>query len=277
MAGLLGLLVSTLVAGGAAAAARPRPFAGPEDSVRPAAASATPSAAWPGSTVPALASPQSVPVEGVTSANWSGYVLTGGHYSGVEGTFTVPALRSYVAGSTNCQWVGIDGYGDSSVVQAGVSEVPEGPGQVVVQPWWEAFPGPQIPILTVTVHTGDKVSVAVEKTGAGEWAISLKDQTNGEVFAGDESYSGPARSTEWVVEAELQRSDSRPAPTPLAPYGPAVVFTDIGAGVAQPAQTTLSRLTMVQDGRRVSTPSVLGGGAFSVVSGGAAPSGPAVS
>jgi hypothetical protein len=234
--------------------------------VGPAAASATPSAAGPESSVPALASPPSVPVEGVTSANWSGYVLTGGHYSGVEGTFTVPALRSYIAGSTNCQWVGIDGYGDSSVVQAGVSEVPEGPGQVVLQPWWEAFPAPQIPILTVTVHTGDKVRVTVEKAGAGEWAISLKDQTNGEAFAGDESYSGPALSTEWVVEAEGRGSGT--GPTPLAPYGPAVVFTGIGAAVAQPAQTTLSRLTMVQGGRPVSTPSALASGAFSVVPGG---------
>lgn len=57
--------------------------------------------------------------------NWSGYAVTGGPFTSVSGTFTVP----YITMAATCEqkvseWVGIDGFGpnDSSLIEAGIDE-----------------------------------------------------------------------------------------------------------------------------------------------------------
>ncbi|HXW82095.1 MAG TPA: G1 family glutamic endopeptidase, partial [Acidimicrobiales bacterium] len=97
--------------------------------------------------------------QNAVTTNWSGYVLTAGQYTAINGAFTVPQVTRYVAGSTVSEWVGVDGYGNSSLVQAGVDEIPEGPGKEMVVPWWEVLPSPQVTATGVMVRVGDTVTV----------------------------------------------------------------------------------------------------------------------
>jgi hypothetical protein len=215
-------------------------------------------------TAPGTAPPG--PVEDVQSSNWSGYSSVGGPYTVVKGTFTVPAP---VAGTSPraqvAEWVGVDGTSasDPSLIQAGVDEQadPYSPGGLDVAPWWEILPATATPITTVPVSVGDKVTVTIWQVSGTTWEINLVDDTTGKSFTTlPEKYTGPGSTAEWVVEATSEcRFQCRTAP--LAPYSPAVSFTDLG--MAGP-QKSLDEITMVQGPGTVSTPSAMSADGFKV-------------
>ena len=93
------------------------------------------------------------------------------------------------------------------------------------------------------------------------WEINLTDDTTGESFSTPpEHYTGPGSTAEWVVEATTEcRFQCRTSP--LAPYSPAVTFSDLG--MAGP-QKSLDEITMVQGLGAVSTPSAMAPAGFSV-------------
>ncbi len=215
-------------------------------------------------TTPGAAPPS--PTDNVQSSNWSGYSSVGGSYSVVKGTFTVP---SPVAGTSPraevAEWVGVDGtsVGDPSLIQAGVDEQadPQSPGGLDVSPWWEILPATATPITSVPVSPGDKVTVTIWQVSGTTWEINLVDDTTGKgFFTPPEHYTGPGATAEWVVEATTEcRFQCRTAP--LAPYSPAVTFTDLG--MAGP-QKSLEEITMVQGFGTVSTPSAMTPEGFTV-------------
>ncbi len=207
---------------------------------------ATNTSAPPTTTVPGTVPP--APVSDEQSSNWSGYSSMGGPYTVVKGTFTVP---SPVAGTSPraevAEWVGVDGTSpsDPSLIQAGVDEQadPNSPSGFDYSPWWEILPATATPITTVTVDPGDKVSVTIWEVGASTWEINLVDDTTGDSFSTPpEHYTGPGATAEWVVEATTEcRFECRTSP--LAPYSPAVTFTDLG--MVGP-QKSLDEIAMVQ-------------------------------
>jgi hypothetical protein len=163
------------------------------------------------------------------------------------------------------EWVGVDGWADKSLIQAGVNEVPQKSGGVLVEPWWEVLPAPQKEAAGVVVAVGDRVTVTISKVSGSTWSISLTDDTNRGTFSTEKKYQGRLSSAEWIVEAN-ERADGKP--TQLAHYGPQVSFTKLG--VTGP-QTTAVRVVMDQQGERVSTPSTALQGAMSVSYGSAVP------
>ena len=221
--------------------------------------SAPPTTATPGTTPPA-------PTDNVQSSNWSGYSSVGGPYTVVKGTFTVP---SPVAGTSPraevAEWVGVDGTsaGDPSLIQAGVDEQadPQSPGGLDISPWWEILPATATPITSVSVSPGDTVTVTIWQVSGSTWEINLVDDTTGKgFFTPPEHYTGPGSTAEWVVEATTEcRYQCRTSP--LAPYSPAVSFTDLG--MAGP-QKSLDEITMVQGFGTVSTPSAMSPSGFTV-------------
>ncbi len=202
------------------------------------------------------------------SSNWSGYIELNGPFTSVTGTFSVPSL---VAGTPPndlmSEWVGIDGgNGDSSLIQAGFNESPDpnNANNFFIQPWWEILPSAETYITTVEIRPGDQVTVTLYHFIGTEWAITLTDDTNGETFTTDQTYTGPASTAEWILEALTVGGTV----TPLAPFSPVVTFTDLGfAGSA----TKLQKVVMVQSGGQVSTPSTLDADGFNVAYGGTAP------
>jgi hypothetical protein len=216
-------------------------------------------------TVPTVTGSTESPVP-MDSSNWSGYATSGGPFTEVKGTFTVPGLASGTPGFDQVsEWVGIDGANgnDTALIQAGVDEYPDptNPQSYDVQPWWEILPAAETNITTMTVKVGDSVSVTIWKLTSTTWEINLTDHTNGESFTSPpEQYSGPGSTAEWIVEA-TSRCRARCQTTELAPYSPAVAFSNLGmTGPEGP----LAEISMVQEGMTVSTPSALTSVGFNV-------------
>ena len=226
--------------------------------------STTPSPETASATLSISVAPAPVPT--VKSSNWSGYVVGNGPFTGVTGTFTVTSLYSGDPSADRmAEWVGIGGgNGGSSIIQAGIVEYsdPNNPNYFYIQPWWETYPAPPTNITTVSVAPGDQVTVTIEQVSGTDWAITLTDNTNGESFTTDQTYSGTDTSAEWIVEAPE---------TTLAPYTPDVTFSDLGTAESN---TTLTEWIMVQAGNQVSTPSALTSNGFNVAYGDVAPAGP---
>lgn len=222
---------------------------------------------------PALA-PLAVSTAGsftATSDNWSGYVAspTSGTVSAVRGTFKVPSVRHASAGSTVSQWVGIGGWGDPTLVQAGVNVVPVSQAATLVEPWWEVVPGPQHLATGVMTRPGDTVTVELSQVSSATWSISLTDDSRQETFSTVQAYDGTMSSAEWVVEADTTSAGRL---TRLAPYAPVVNFTNLGLSGAP---YDLTRVVMVQGGRQVSSPSNMTPDGFTVSYGPTPPAAPA--
>ncbi len=184
----------------------------------------------------------------------------------VKGTFTVPSLAAAVGrGEQVSEWVGVDGAtrSDTALIQAGVYVAPDpsNPAGYVVQPWWEILPAAETDITTVAIKPGDSVTVTIWKLTATTWEIQLTDNTNGQSFTSPpEQYSGAGSSAEWIVEAAA-RCGFRCYLSRLAPYSPAIAFSDLGMSGRE---KSLQSVTMVQSGQSVATPSQLSSGHFSV-------------
>ena len=205
------------------------------------------------------------------SSNWSGYIESGGPFSQVMGTFTVPSLPAGTPRTDQMsEWVGIDGgNGDNALIQAGFNESPDSasPSGFVIQPWWEILPASETYINSVDIAAGDTVTVVIEQVNGTQWGITLTDNTNGQSFTTDQTYTGPASTAEWIVEALTVNG----AVSTLAPYSPAVGFSNLGfIG----SDTTLQEVVMMQGGAQVSTPSVLTTNGFDVAYGSSPPAGP---
>ena len=146
--------------------------------------------------------PNAASVSNWTSTNWSGYAVTGTGFTSVTGRWKVPQVvpprrtRPNLFSST---WVGIDGFNNSNLIQAG-TEQDWFNGAPYYQAWWEILPAPETPILSVVVHPGDSMSVSIIK-GAPDWAITLTDTTTNQSFTTHQVYTGLLTSSEWVQEA----------------------------------------------------------------------------
>ena len=157
-----------------------------------------------------------------TDSNWAGYGVSGGPYTSVEGTFTVPSLAPGApASGAMSEWVGIDGLsgtnGAEDLVQAGVLEsmlpcdgtstYPKGaysPDQFYICPWTFFIEDGHVhqgTVPDITLAEGDSVTVEIWQQSGTNWAISLTDTTARQSWSiGDQFYAGPGSSAEWIVE-----------------------------------------------------------------------------
>lgn len=155
------------------------------------------------------------------STNWSGYMATGGPFTAITGTWTVPGVS---AGSGNtvasdATWVGIGGTETTDLIQAGTMTTVQG-GQVEYAAWWETLPQ-AAQIVPLDVAAGDKVSVSIAQQPDGTWQIVIRDDTSGQQFQKSLTYRSSLSSAEWIEEAPTV---GRGALVPLDDFG-AVTFT----------------------------------------------------
>jgi Peptidase A4 family len=188
-----------------------------------------------------LASASTVPLRTMSTTNWSGYGLAGSGFTGVTGTFNVPAPhRSASCLEDTAIWVGVDGLHNHDLLQAGIAETgftqtapPDWPsagfsglvctGRVQVYAWWEDLPS-AAERVDLSVKVGDSVTVSIFKMSPGWWALAVHDLTAKQSFLLAQPYAGPQTSVEWVVEASQVVGFSRD-PVPFD----AVNFSDLGA------------------------------------------------
>jgi hypothetical protein len=178
-----------------------------------------------------------------TSTNWSGYAAEtsttspeSGSVSAVSGSWTIPSVTSN--STAYCAvWVGIDGYGSSTVEQIGTeSEVVNGHTDYSV--WYEMYPSASVDISSMTAAAGDSITASVQYLSsgahAGEFQLSITDTSRAnDSFTTYQTASQAARSSaEWIVEAPSSSSGV----LTLADFS-SVTFTNASAtinGVAGP-------------------------------------------
>ena len=137
---------------------------------------------------------------GWASSNWSGYAITGSNFTSVSGSWTVQSVSATKKASYSSQWVGIDGFNNSSLIQTGTeSDYVRGAGHY--DAWWEILPAAETVIPSLPVRPGDHMSASVSSNGNGLWTISISDVTSGGSFSTVQAYNGPLTSAEWVEEA----------------------------------------------------------------------------
>jgi Peptidase A4 family len=135
------------------------------------------------------------------STNWSGYADTGLTYTQVKGTWKVPTVKAQSGNKFASDWVGIGGFSDGTLIQAGTSEQIQG-GVISYNAWTEIIPAPEVPIPGFTVHPRDSMTVTVNKVaGVNQWSITVQDTTEGESFTKGFKYASSQASAEWIHEA----------------------------------------------------------------------------
>ena len=166
----------------------------------------------------------------VQSANWSGTSIVGypaAELRAVTGMFVVPEVHQ-ANGECGAPkwasiWPGIDGNGNSDVLQAGVNAVAfcvidfnTGQGSVVGDyfPWIEWYPNYETELSSPALNPGDLVFVEVWNTSPTQGYAYFYNYTTGE--SAEYSITAPSgaalqdASVEWIVERRRVAARSRP-------------------------------------------------------------------
>lgn len=142
-------------------------------------ATASPSHAAPATTtVSALSLDAAVAGPAQSSATWSGYVVTPHTpLTDVGASWKVPPVTCRVTTQQQAAvfWVGLDGWSDQTVEQAGTEAYCSGTTPVYTA-WWELFPSNHI-TQVFSVRPGDAITASVTYR-SGIYTITVKDLTN---------------------------------------------------------------------------------------------------
>ena len=134
------------------------------------AAAGTGSSALPTATYEAGPSAAMIPGDlGWYSSNWAGYAVGGGRHTSVSAQWTVPAVSATARPGYSALWVGIDGFTNDALIQAG-TEADFYDGVAHYTAWWEILPAPAVTIHSLSVRAGDRVSVKIARVSAGRCA-----------------------------------------------------------------------------------------------------------
>ena len=202
------------------------------------------------------------------SANWSGYAATGGPYTAVSGTWTVPQFTPDSPAGADAAWVGIGGVNTTDLIQAGTQQTVSGSGSTQYQAWVETLPQASHPV-PLAVHAGDSVSVSItqQPQAQDQWLVAFTNNTTGHTYQVTEHYTSSMSSVEWIEEAP---SAMRGRQLPLDNFG----TIEFSAGSATRNGQTVSiagsgaqAITMAsRGGQQLAKPSALGadGASFTV-------------
>ncbi|GIO89432.1 hypothetical protein J31TS3_06590 [Paenibacillus lactis] len=140
---------------------------------------------------------------GWISNNWSGYSIKGakGAFRRISGEWNVPFLRPSGGSSYSSAWIGIDGFGNQSLIQTGTGHDLIN-GKPYYYAWWEILPAAAT-LIPLPVRPGDRMSAVIAKKRGSTWIICLRNVTKGWTFRISRRYRGPQTSAEWIVEAPL--------------------------------------------------------------------------
>ena len=197
-----------------------------------------------------------------TSSNWSGYSATGGSFTSVTGTWTVPTVATTTSGA-DATWVGIGGITSNDLIQAG-TQASVSNGEVAYDAWIEMLPASSKPV-SLSVNPGDSVTVSITQKSALDWTISMKNNTTGGAYNTTVQYRSSNSSAEWVQEAPSVNRGT----VPLDDFG--TLKFNAASAVRDGSTFKLSALdpqaiTMVNGARQaLAVPSVIGadGASFS--------------
>ncbi len=184
----------------------------------------------------------------------------------------MPTVTRSHGNTYSSSWIGIDGFNNSDLIQTGTEQDVSANGLTNYYAWWEILPASETTISSMTIQPGDHMSASINNNGNGTWTISLTDNTTGQSFSTTQTYTGPARSAEWIMEApEVGGHISTLANYAQTTFNPGTV------NGANPGLVTTDGGIMIQHKKQVSTPSVPDSDTdgFNIAYGPTAPSAPA--
>lgn len=135
-----------------------------------------------------------------TSHNWSGYAATGGSYTAVAGTWSVPQFSASGPAGIDAAWVGIGGVRSRDLIQAGTQQTVTGSGSTRYEAWIETLPRASQPV-PLQVHAGDSLTVSIAEQTTNNWLIQFTNNTTGQTYETTRQYTSTHSSAEWVEEA----------------------------------------------------------------------------
>jgi hypothetical protein len=182
------------------------------------------------------------------SSNWAGYAVGGGPYRSASGQWTVPSVSARGAAGFSAQWVGIDGFSNRSLIQAG-TEADFYAGSAHFSAWWEILPAPAVRIRGLSVRAGDVITVTIARVSTGRWRITVQDSRSGS-YSTTRPYAGPGTSAEWIEEAPIVAGRA----TALAVHG-TLVFDNARVNGSNPALVADDAGAMIRHGVQSNTPS----------------------
>jgi hypothetical protein len=196
-----------------------------------------------------------------TSSNWAGYVASGGRFTSVSGTWTVPRVNGGTQPTEVVAiWVGLDGRGTSTLEQIGTLSGMLG-GTPSYEVWYEVVP--QAPVyVRLPVKPGDSITASVTTNGDGVFTLFIRNNTTGVPF----STLQPSRGAELVTAEAVAEAPSMIAgPAPLPNFG-TVGFTNVRANGHPIGTFTWDRLSMSRGStvQAVTSPLARNAGSFSV-------------
>jgi hypothetical protein len=164
----------------------------------------------------------------LVSLDWGGYVALSDEanpqpiMTGVSSSWTVPRIAVTTDNSFSAVWIGIGGYGDNTLIQAG-TEHDCISGSEVYSAWYELLPRDSVNITNVQIHPGDKInaSIMLINSVTNTWSIYIHDTNTGQQFNKSLRYNSSRLSAEWVVE----RPTINKILSPLANFG-SIIFTN---------------------------------------------------
>jgi len=133
-----------------------------------------------------------------SSSNWSGYAASGGTFTSVTATWTVPSVSANSTGA-DATWVGIGGLSSRDLLQAGTQAMVDGSG-VTYTSWIEMLPQSSRDV-PLSISAGDSVTVSITQQSGNDWLIAMKNNTTGGTYNVTVQYSSSNSSAEWVQEA----------------------------------------------------------------------------
>jgi hypothetical protein len=115
-------------------------------------------------------------ITGSTSTNWSGYAVTGGRYTQVSSSWTVPAVNCSGTAYSSF-WVGLDGDTSGTVEQTGTDSDCSG-STPQYYAWYEMYP--KFPFnYSNPVSAGDTMTASVTTNGSGSFTLKISDTKKG--------------------------------------------------------------------------------------------------
>jgi hypothetical protein len=198
----------------------------------------------------------------VSSANWSGYAASGGRYTQVSAHWVEPKGRCSGSGGSaySSFWVGLDGYGSSTVEQTG-TEVDCSGAVARYYSWYEMYPSYPVNFSN-PVRPGDHFSASVTYHGKGHYTLVLADSTRRWRHAIQATLTGASNSSAEVI---AEAPSSALGVLPLADFG-TVHFTGASANGYYIGHFHPTKIVMTDSSGqpRDSVSGLGGGGKFSV-------------
>nr|WP_239029195.1 G1 family glutamic endopeptidase [Pseudonocardia acidicola] len=130
--------------------------------------------------------------------NWSGYVATGLVAESVSASWIEPTVTCNATNDTFAPWVGIGGYGTTTLAQTGV-EISCSSGSPVYRAWYELIPASPV-YDDAAVGPGDAIKAEVIRAGT-RYTMTVTDRTRNWTRTVTKSYAGSSTSAEFILES----------------------------------------------------------------------------